>query len=51
VGGLRALNGGAGGEGCGQSDEDGGELHVADEIGGWWEILIAVDGFACVGVG
>lgn len=44
VSGLRALNGGAGGEGCGQSDEEGGELHVADEIGGWWEILIVVDG-------
>ena len=36
MGGFRALNGGPGGEGCSQSDEEGGELHVADEIGGWW---------------
>jgi hypothetical protein len=27
VGGFRVLDGGAGGEGCGQGDEDGGELH------------------------
>ena len=41
---LRALNGGAGGKGCGQNDEDGGELHVAGEKDGWWRMWILVDG-------
>jgi hypothetical protein len=34
VGGSRVLDGGAGGEVCGQSDEDGGELHVDGGEGG-----------------
>lgn len=39
---LRALDGGAGGEGCGQCDEDGGELHDGGGNRAWWKLLVCV---------